>query len=362
MGGDVFSVGSVLLYLVKDVDPNDLVELQQHVWAGGRLDLKSSMLRSLIEQCWKEDPEGRPSIGRVVELLAQVQFPVFHQEEFSLVGQLERHSPFGVIHLVESPHCSPRWAYVMNGRSSNEEEALARRFTNNLLMVFERCRQSESARFLELPLSPQATGLSWYRNILYILPGLLETADDPPVSLYGKPAFLFPFPCLKSLGKMLPFPSSCRTFALNLVEAVKLLHNAGLVHGMINLDTIFVNEVATPYAVLGGFEYVSEEGSAEPISAPPGYLPPDDSSSSLASDVFAVGSVLAQLMSGRFLSVEELSDMQEGAWRQPGSLRLAHSARLSSLIEQCWNRDPTLRPTIDFIADEFSAHRRWAKP
>jgi hypothetical protein len=99
--GDVFALGSVLLRLFTSVKSGDSYWLQTRVLSGGRLDLDSSRLQSLIERCWNRNLEERPSIDCVVVLLSQVQLPVFPDKRlvlYSLESSLQRPTLLGSIY------------------------------------------------------------------------------------------------------------------------------------------------------------------------------------------------------------------------------------------------------------------------
>jgi serine/threonine protein kinase len=175
-------------------------------------------------------------------------------------------------------------------------------------------------------------------------------------------ALIFPFSEQETLTQYLdsrPFNSTIRlSIAMNIIDAVDILHKAGFVVGGLNIDAIVVRQSGTfgPYAVLQGLERMSSAGNYPDAWNAVGYRAPDEHCR-IEADVFAIGSVLSQLQSEKELTVFQLTANQTRVWEATDDEEEIPES--VSLFERCWVRSPCLRPTIDEVKEGLS--RNWMR-
>ncbi|KAL2175210.1 kinase-like domain-containing protein [Thermothelomyces heterothallicus CBS 202.75] len=122
-------------------------------------------------------------------------------------------------------------------------------------------------------------------------------------------------------------------WAVQIAEALEFAHQSGVIHGDINGYNVFLNESLD--AKLGDYAGSSLDGSPLLVSVTPSHRCPR-STLSVEGDLFALGSVLYELMSGSppyaGLSDEEIfACYAKGEFPDTTSLVL-----LGSIITRCW--------------------------
>jgi serine/threonine protein kinase len=293
------------------------------------LGINSPRLRNLFNRCWKQEPELRPTVDQVIEELSELQVPVW--TPFLLLDkEVLGYTSFGSIHPA-SHEGKKYMAYVVASPSSYQFG----RWAHTLSTLWENCRKRDSARFLSLPLSP-------------------DLADVKTHNRTSVKALIFPFSAPQRLQQYLasrPYNRADRlSIALSLSEGVKLLHELGFAHCAINWDTVLVQEDQSGevHAVLGGIERIIDVESGQCVVENSLGYQAHRSVSAMDADIFALGSVLAQLASETLLAPQDLEIMQKTQRLHGPSLPFLHS----SVVEQCWSSP---RPSFGYIIEELSS-------
>lgn len=158
-----------------------------------------------------------------------------------------------------------------------------------------------------------------------------------------------------------------RNISLQLIEAIKYLHEIGMVHSMISTSEILVKIIdSTPKILLssiGGF--VHEDHMLERCPSGARYLSPEqftEMKSTYHSDIYSLGMVLWSIFSGRHpfencdLRMATLAIMNGEKNHIPvidtvDPDIMSRRKVLSKTLNACWDLDPVKRPTIDRVLE-----------
>jgi len=143
-----------------------------------------------------------------------------------------------------------------------------------------------------------------------------------------------------------------------LLQAVGYLHSKGIVHRDIKASNVLLDSNGSPY--LSDFDVSAAQGQIASggslIAQSPQSLAGQPASS--ADDVFALGSLIFELLSGR--PPWASSDMADGIKRaQVPPLTSANGSELpvdiKTLVDQMLDKEATNRPTVNEVADRLQA-------
>lgn len=155
-------------------------------------------------------------------------------------------------------------------------------------------------------------------------------------------------------GRTLPLPAALRILA-DLASALTYLHHLGAVHQDLKTHNVYVDEQGrAALGDLGNTYFVAQGGQ---VSGSPYYMAPEiyhGESSSAASDVYSLGILMYELLSGdrpyQGNSYEELMVAHMTRFPQPLThLNPAVSRQISRLAEQALAKRPSERPQADVI-------------
>ncbi len=135
----------------------------------------------------------------------------------------------------------------------------------------------------------------------------------------------------------------------HLTEAIAELHHAGLVHGDLKPEhVLIVEERGQERPALIDFG-LAARGGAGTMGGTPGYLAPErlrGMRATEASDAFALGVMLAQVLVGQRLPVRSISDRAQ----LPGALlERGLPERVIQTIRRLLSADPAQRPELDSV-------------
>lgn len=183
---------------------------------------------------------------------------------------------------------------------------------------------------------------------------LLDLVDDPSVSYlvseFSKGAVL-----AERIRKLAPYSVAASvSMVLSILDGLEAIHNSGFVHGDPGAHNIIIQEDGTCRLELPGlWEAYSASETAGVVMLPSmaPYLAPEISAGGMptpASDVYAVGVVLYQLLTGRFPYVAETpvaTAMRHTSTPTP-SARTANTAvpsALDELVKRAMAKEPSVR-------------------
>lgn len=188
---------------------------------------------------------------------------------------------------------------------------------------------------------------------------LVEVVDE------GEPrqvALVTPFvegPSFHQIAREGVTPETALALVCQLVHGLRACHQSGVVHGNLTPSNVFAAEPIDPDAstaprtLITGFGFSHIAGRIAPDSTRPhgdlAYLAPEQfgrPNASTAADVYAVGEILYEILTGRQLYAET-SD--RGRAVAVGLPAVPYAQTLTDLINRCVSTDPEQRPTLDDV-------------
>ncbi|KAL0226104.1 hypothetical protein P9112_013428 [Eukaryota sp. TZLM1-RC] len=152
----------------------------------------------------------------------------------------------------------------------------------------------------------------------------------------------------------LPVPSRLTKqsllFAKKICQAVRFLHSKSLAHGDLKPDNILFVNGQIKLADFGTSRTVAKTSTATNLSCTVRYaaLEQLDNKVSLASDIYAIGIILCELLCNYrpFVNMEQVAIMGAKFLNKPLALSDQIPHVLKELIAQCCSSDPAARPSI----------------
>ena len=164
-----------------------------------------------------------------------------------------------------------------------------------------------------------------------------------------------------------------------LAEALAYLHAKGIVHGDIKPSNILLDHSARPYLIDFNMAQREEDwllrfGGTLPYMAPESLNPARPKCSAAAAEIYSLGVVLYECLSGRVPHEPSGSDLRDVARDQFARKRLGCvpirslnrnvPRRMARAIDACLSVEPDLRPTAEVLARDLRAvtrPRRWLR-
>jgi len=159
--------------------------------------------------------------------------------------------------------------------------------------------------------------------------------------------------------------------ARQLVRGLAALHAAGVVHRDFKTSNIILvgeRAVITDFGLARSMDDSDAKLTLDSgLLGTPAYMSPEQVEgrpATPASDVYALGVVLFELLTGRLPFVEDTA-MAAATARllrdppRPSSVRTGVPARWDAIVLRCLARDPSARPTIDQVLAPVGRSRRW---
>ncbi len=188
---------------------------------------------------------------------------------------------------------------------------------------------------------------------------LVEVVDE------GEPrrvALVTPFvegPTFQQIAREGVRPETALALVCQLVNGLRACHQSGVVHGNLTPSNIFAAETIDPDAsspprtLISGFGFSHVAGRFAPGSTRPhgdlAYLAPEQfgrSNASTAADVYAVGAILYEMLTGRQLYAETAD---RGGAVGVGLPAVPYGPALTDLVNRCVATDREQRPTLDDV-------------
>ncbi|KAL0225956.1 hypothetical protein P9112_013280 [Eukaryota sp. TZLM1-RC] len=152
----------------------------------------------------------------------------------------------------------------------------------------------------------------------------------------------------------LPVPSRLTKqsllFAKRICQAVRFLHSKSLAHGDLKPENILFVNGQIKLADFGTSRTVAKTSTATNLSCTARYaaLEQFENKLSLASDIYAIGIILCELLCNYrpFVNMDQLAIMGAKYFKTPFALGEHVPSVLKELIAQCCSSDPAARPSI----------------
>ena len=195
---------------------------------------------------------------------------------------------------------------------------------------------------------------------------ILETIEKTSVL----PANALAVPTQPMISESESYVRAIARIGVPLAEALAYLHATGIVHGDIKPSNILLDRSARPYLI--DFNMAQREddwllrfGGTLPYMAPEALNPSRPKCSAAAAEVFSLGVVLYQSLTGRLPHEpfgSELRDVAKDQFerKQIGCLPIRKlnrniSRRMARVIDACLSVEPDRRPSADHLARELRA-------
>ncbi|KAL0225974.1 hypothetical protein P9112_013298 [Eukaryota sp. TZLM1-RC] len=139
-------------------------------------------------------------------------------------------------------------------------------------------------------------------------------------------------------------------FAKKICQAVRFLHSKSLAHGDLKPENILFVSGQIKLADFGTSRTVAKTSTATNLSCTARYaaLEQFENKLSLASDIYAIGIILCELLCNYrpFVNMDQLAIMGAKYFKTPFALGEHVPSVLKELIAQCCSSDPAARPSI----------------
>jgi serine/threonine-protein kinase len=141
----------------------------------------------------------------------------------------------------------------------------------------------------------------------------------------------------------LPREEALRLFT-QIASAVAYAHDQGVIHGHIKPDIIVLDDSRRPVLFNFYVDCVPNTEPAAPGTPIPAYTPPEQSSPTKESDVYALGVLLYELVTGDVPYLEPISASAEDTSPKPPSLlRIGIDPNIDAVILKALNKRPVNR-------------------
>lgn len=164
--------------------------------------------------------------------------------------------------------------------------------------------------------------------------------------------------------------------SVGISSALCYLHGKGIIHRDLSSNNILLNKNTLDVKVANfGVSRILDEDRSPLISIPgtPNYMPPetfkDNPSYSVSLDIFSLGVLLIQLMTGlcpdpsehqRVVDKHIIEEVEEHLRRKAHIDKIPHDHPLRDLALQCIQNDPTKRPTAENVSMYLQSKRKSA--
>ncbi|KAL0225861.1 hypothetical protein P9112_013185 [Eukaryota sp. TZLM1-RC] len=186
--------------------------------------------------------------------------------------------------------------------------------------------------------------------------GIMAKIDHPFIlRVFGLVSLMDRLAIIMELAEgSLPVPSRLTKqsllFAKRICQAVRFLHSKSLVHGDLKPENILFVNGQVKLADFGTSRTVAKTSTATNLSCTVRYaaLEQLDNKVSLASDIYAIGIILCELLCNYrpFVNMEQVAIMGAKFLNKPLALSDQIPHVLRELIAQCCSSDPAARPSI----------------
>ncbi|KAL0226026.1 hypothetical protein P9112_013350 [Eukaryota sp. TZLM1-RC] len=186
--------------------------------------------------------------------------------------------------------------------------------------------------------------------------GIMAKIDHPFIlRVFGLVSLMDRLAIIMELAEgSLPVPSRLTKqsllFAKKICQAVRFLHSKSLVHGDLKPENILFVNGQIKLADFGTSRTVAKTSTATNLSCTARYaaLEQFENKLSLASDIYAIGIILCELLCNYrpFVNMDQIAIMGAKYFKTPFALGEHVPSVLKELIAQCCSSDPAARPSI----------------
>jgi serine/threonine protein kinase len=386
---DVFSFGSIL-YEILVGSPVFHRHLNQRQALGKLMDhdlpsIPSSVLpsiRNLISKCWEFDPTPRPSFSDILNTFESLSFEIVAGTDTEAVRQYVRDvlraeeslpSPSEARSFDPSPYVTPRLThplhsphhtiigsggfstvYLAEGEDGTEPFAI-KQFSFDRFNESRFFREVETLNKLNHPCIPRLLHFALATesepaeiHIEYAAGGSLERVLNNDAS-HSVPSFWN--------------PTGISIIICGIVVGMRFIHSRNIIHHNLKPSNVLLNGQGHPLITdFGMARNAFCDCTRSGLKGTLQYTSPEMFSSSLTTptvDIFSFGSILYEIFVGsptfnatvssfeivRRLKNHEMPDIPDTI---PSSIK--------TLISQCWESHPALRPSFDDIMKTFEGN------
>jgi serine/threonine protein kinase len=146
---------------------------------------------------------------------------------------------------------------------------------------------------------------------------------------------------------------------IGLVLGLKYLHSAGIIHRDLKPGNLLLDDGWRLHIADFGIARSEEWARSTDASGTAPYLPPEvlkGNAPTKKADIFAFGLIVYELLTGTSAFPKNMTAYEVVAWHNKGirpEIPNDVDRSIANVIEQCWSKEPELRPTIDEVLVAF---------